>query len=64
MGGLGLVWNGQDRTIDWVEAIWAEIDARRDDTPHAWSYQWRDAFAGDTGFSPLISTTFRHDHAD
>lgn len=62
MGGLGLVWNGQDRTIDWVEAIWQEVDARRDDTPHAWSYKWREAFTPEAGFSPLISTTFRHDH--
>lgn len=62
MGGLGLLWNGQDRTLDWVEAIWREVDARRDDTPHAWSYQWRNAFTPEAGFSPLISTTFRHDH--
>ncbi|MDP1793679.1 MAG: class I SAM-dependent methyltransferase [Acidimicrobiales bacterium] len=62
MGGLGLVWNGQDRTIDWVEAIWAEVDARRDDTPSAWSYAWKDAFTPDAGFSPLLTTTFRHDH--
>jgi ubiquinone/menaquinone biosynthesis C-methylase UbiE len=62
MGGLGLAWNGQDRSIDWVEAIWTEVDARRDDTPHAWSYKWRDAFSPDAGFSPLVSTTFRHEH--
>lgn len=62
MGALGLVWNGADRTVDWVEAVWREIDARRDDTPHAWSYAWKDAFTPDAGFSPLISTTFRHDH--
>jgi SAM-dependent methyltransferase len=62
MGGLGLVWNGQDRTIDWVEAIWKEVDAARDDTPSAWSYAWRDAFDGDSGFTPLTSTSFRHDH--
>lgn len=62
MGGLGLVWNGQDRTVDWVDAIWVEVDARRDDTPSAWSYQWRDAFTPEAGFSPLVSTTFRHDH--
>lgn len=62
MGALGLVWNGQDRTIDWVEAIWKEVDARRDDTPNAWTYRWRDAFGPEAGFSPLISTTFRHDN--
>jgi ubiquinone/menaquinone biosynthesis C-methylase UbiE len=62
MGGLGLVWNGQDRSIDWVEAIWKEVDAARDDTPSAWSYQWREAFNDDAGFTPLITTTFRHDH--
>ena len=62
LGALGLVWNGQDRTIDWVEAIWKEVDARRDDTPSAWSYKWRDAFTADAGFSPLVSATFRHDN--
>lgn len=62
LGGLGLVWNGQDRSIDWVEAIWKEVDARRDDTPNAWTYEWQDAFAATTIFSPLISATFRYDH--
>jgi SAM-dependent methyltransferase len=62
MGGLGLVWNGQDRTIDWVEAIWQEVDAARDDTPSAWSYKWREAFVDGCGFTPLASATFRHDH--
>ena len=62
VGGLGLVWNGQDRTIDWVDGIWTEVDARRDDTPSAWSYRWRDAFSPEAGFSPLLSTTFRQDH--
>lgn len=61
LGGLGLVWNGQDRTIDWVEAIWQEVDARRDDTPHAWSYAWNDAFVAITDFSPLTSAAFRYD---
>jgi SAM-dependent methyltransferase len=62
MAGLGLVWNGSDRSIDWVDAIWSEIDARRDDTPSAWSYEWRNAFVGNPAFTPLTSATFRHDH--
>jgi ubiquinone/menaquinone biosynthesis C-methylase UbiE len=63
MGGLGLLWNGQDRSIDWVEAIWREVDAARDDTPSAWSFKWRDAFVDGCGFTPLTSATFRHEHA-
>jgi len=62
MGALGLLWNGQDRTIDWVDAIWQQVDAARDDTPSAWSYKWREAFVDGSGFSPLTSATFRHDH--
>jgi SAM-dependent methyltransferase len=62
MGGVGLVWNGQDRSVDWVEAIWREVDAARDDTPSAWSYEWRKAFVPGNGFGPLTSVTFRHDH--
>lgn len=60
LGGLGLVWNAQDRSNDWVEAIWREVDARRDDTPHAWTYEWKKAFDESDAFSPLISTSFRH----
>jgi SAM-dependent methyltransferase len=62
MGALGLLWNGQDRTIDWVDAIWKEVDAARDDTPSAWSYKWREAFVAGSGFTPLTTTTFRHDN--
>jgi SAM-dependent methyltransferase len=62
LGGLGLVWNGVDRDVDWVAAIWQEVDARRDDTPNAWTYAWRDAFDATPAFSPLTSTAFRHDH--
>ena len=62
MGALGLLWNGQDRTIDWVAAIWKEVDAARDDTPSAWSYKWREAFVDGSGFTPLTTATFRHDH--
>jgi SAM-dependent methyltransferase len=62
LGALGLVWNGQDRGIDWVDAIWQEVDARRDDTPSAWSYRWRDAFTATKQFGPLRTATFRHDN--
>jgi ubiquinone/menaquinone biosynthesis C-methylase UbiE len=63
MGGLGLLWNRQDRSIDWTDAIWREVDAARDDTPSAWSYKWRDAFVAGCGFTPLTTTTFRHANA-
>ncbi len=62
MAGLGLLWNGTDRSVDWVEVIWREIDARRDDTPSAWSYEWRDAFVDNRAFTSLASATFRYDH--
>lgn len=61
-GGLGLVWNGQDRAIDWVAAIWREVDRRRGNTPTWWSYEWRDAFTADCGFSALEHAEFRHNH--
>jgi SAM-dependent methyltransferase len=61
LGGLGLVWNGVDRSVPWVDAIWREVDARRDDTPSAWSNEWKNAFSPDAGFSPLLDATFRHD---
>jgi SAM-dependent methyltransferase len=62
MSALGLLWNGQDRAIDWVDAIWQPVDAARGDTPSAWSYEWRDAFVDGSGFTPLTSATFRHEH--
>ena len=61
LGGLGLLWNGVDRSVPWLDAIWTEVDARRDDTPHAWTYEWKDAFAATAAFSPLISATFRYE---
>ncbi len=61
LGGLGLVWNGVDRSVPWLDAIWREVDARRDDTPHAWTYEWKDAFTATTAFSPLNSATFRYE---
>lgn len=59
LGGLGLVWNRQDLDVDWVREIWEEVDVRRDDTPHAWTYEWKRAFQASDRFSPLISTAFR-----
>jgi SAM-dependent methyltransferase len=63
MGGLGLLWNGVDRSVDWLDAIWVEVDARRDDTPHAWTYAWKEAFTASSDFSPLIPATFRYDQS-
>lgn len=62
LAGLGLVWNRQDLSLDWVYDIWTEVDARRDDTPNAWSYEWKRAFQASELFSPLISTAFRSLH--
>ena len=61
-GGLGLVWNGQDRTIGWIDAVWREVDRRRGATPTWWTYAWREAFTPECGFSPLEYAPFRHDH--
>lgn len=62
LGGLGLVWNGQDRSVDWVGAVWEKIDEMRDDTPNAWSYEWRRAFDDTSLFTPLLSAAFAYDH--
>ncbi len=63
-GRVGLLWNARDRAVDWVDQVWAIMDAVEKHAP------WRDHerggdknLHGHPGFGPLHAETFRHEHA-
>ena len=52
-GGLGLVWNARDRSQAWVAELSDIVDAYGNAIRRHETEEWRDAFDGETGFSPL-----------
>ncbi|MDP9388775.1 MAG: methyltransferase domain-containing protein [Actinomycetota bacterium] len=61
-GGVAMVWNARDRSIEWVDRAWAVMDRVEKKAP------WRDhdsVFdtlpAGRSGFEPFDTATFRHE---
>ncbi|HXP18115.1 MAG TPA: methyltransferase domain-containing protein [Streptosporangiaceae bacterium] len=69
-GRLGLVWNARDRSVDWVDRVWAVMDRverdapwrdHRDGTggPAAQRWSERDLAARD-GWTPFTEATFCH----
>jgi SAM-dependent methyltransferase len=63
-GRLGLVWNARDRSVDWVDRVWAVMDAVERNAP------WRDhengpdaALERRAGFGAVHTATFRHRQA-
>ena len=62
-GRLGLVWNARDRSEDWVDRVWAIMDAAERHAPWRDHENWRDSALGPrAGFGPLQRATFRHEH--
>ena len=61
-GNLGLVWNTQDRSHDWVEKLAQIVDVHDYGTPQYRTSQWRSAFKGAPIFSPLQEVHFQHNH--
>lgn len=57
-GGLGLVWNARDRSAAWVAEMSDIVDAYGDAIRRHETEEWRDAFDGSAGFSPLELTRF------
>jgi SAM-dependent methyltransferase len=63
-GRVGMIWNARDRTVAWVDQVWAVMDRVERRAP------WRDhdrdgdeAFGQRAGFGPLRRATFRHGQA-
>jgi SAM-dependent methyltransferase len=61
-GRVGLIWNGRDRRVAWVDEVWSVIDRVERRAP------WRDhdrpadqALGERPGFGPLRRATFHHE---
>jgi SAM-dependent methyltransferase len=62
-GRAGILWNARDRSVDWVDRVWAVMDEVERKAPWRDHENWRDSALGDrTGFGPLATATFRHEH--
>jgi SAM-dependent methyltransferase len=63
-GRVGLVWNARDRSVDWVDEVWAIMDRVEKRAPWRDHDNWRDsAFRAMPGFGPLHEGEFRHSHS-
>jgi SAM-dependent methyltransferase len=61
-GRVGLVWNARDRSMPWVDAVWAIMDRVEKRAPWRDHENWRDSALRDMpGFGPLHSGAFRHE---
>lgn len=65
-GGLGLVWNPRDETVEWVAQLVRLVDGyKRGDPPRYTDFRWRRAFETDATaglFTPLGEARFRFEH--
>jgi SAM-dependent methyltransferase len=62
-GRVGLVWNARDRSVDWVNEVWAIMDRVEKRAPWREHDQWSESALGTRpGFGPLHEATFWHEH--
>ncbi len=62
-GGVGLVWNARDRSVDWVDQLWTIMDRVERRAPWRDHDRWSDVALGErAGFGPLRAATFWHTH--
>jgi len=52
-GGLGLIWNRRDESVDWVARLSEIYERHEGDTPRYKSGNWRGAFSVSPLFAPL-----------
>jgi SAM-dependent methyltransferase len=63
-GGLGLVWNVRDESVDWVRRFTEITIARSGGTPYRRDYsfaRWTKEFSANRDITPLASRRFRFD---
>jgi SAM-dependent methyltransferase len=61
-GRVGLIWNGRDRSKDWVNEVWSIMDRVEKRAPWRDHEHFRDSALGArAGFGPLHTETFRHE---
>ena len=60
-GGVGLLWNARDRTVEWVDRVWSIIDRVEKQAPWRDHDHWSDT-ASDSwpGFGPPDDATFEN----
>jgi SAM-dependent methyltransferase len=61
-GGLGLLWNGRDRDVEWVERLAELTEPYARDVPRYRMSAWRDAFERNELFTPLELAQFPYEH--
>lgn len=62
-GGLAMVWNVRDRTVDWVRRIADITEPHAGTVPRFRTGEWRKAFtASPDRFTPLVRRTYAHEH--
>jgi len=60
-GGVGLIWNARDRSVDWVDQLWTIMDRIERRAPWRDHDRWSDVALGErAGFGPLRAATFWH----
>src|SRR4029079_530446 len=60
-GRVGLVWNARDRSVDWVNRVWAIMDRVEKRPPGRSPAEWRvSAYRDLPGFGELHTAQFRH----
>ncbi|MFZ0891037.1 MAG: class I SAM-dependent methyltransferase [Thermoplasmata archaeon] len=59
-GGLALVWNERDESVDWMRELSDLIQPLRHRAPGYRGANWRTAFAHRRSFTPLRHRRFRH----
>jgi SAM-dependent methyltransferase len=61
-GGLGLIWNAMDVSVDWVAAMQELVHGIRGSVPAYGPSPWREAFTATPLFTPLRERTFGFVH--
>ena len=57
-GGLGLIWNAMDSSVEWVTVLRELVQGVRGSVPHYGGSPWRDALRSSGLFTPIRERTF------